>query len=387
VSARTEFLSRIELLSGLSHSLLEEIAGRLQAADFPAGAVIFRQGERGDAAYLVVSGELELRVDDRPLLRRHAGECVGEFALIDNAPRSADAVALTHVSLLRWERRDFEQALTRCTDLARSLFRTLTRKLREDIEANVQLQLEKERWEQDMARARETQVSMLPQEDLRLPHTEVSGRCHPAAEVGGDYYDYVRLDDERVGLILCDVTGHGFYPSLLVTMAKAALHTQLPHDPLPARVVAVMRRTLFLFRHQLLMTCCYVLIDPRRQTLTYANAGHPYPYLLPAGERSLQRLEPVEPLLGARQHAAASFSEREVRWRPGDLLVLYSDGLTEARSAEGEMFGHRRLEACVRRHAGESATRARDAILAAVGAHRGSTPLADDLTLVVAKAL
>ena len=384
---RIQILADSELLGGVSRRLLEAIDGQLEAVAYRAGEVVFEQGDTGDAVYVVASGTLSLQSESVTLLYREPGECVGEFALIDDEPRSATALALTDVVLLRWGRCDFQRTLSNDAEVARGIVRMLTRKLRQDVDSRVRMQLERERWQQDLARAREIQMGMLPASHLTRIGLEVHGYCRPAAEVGGDYYDYFALDDDKVALIIGDVTGHGFYSGLFVAMAKSCIHTQSSFSYAPSVVMAGLRRTLDLsIQRQLLMTSCYVLFDLREGTLSYANAGHPYPYLFRAAEQVLHPLKALDPILGALDaDLTPVFAERTMDWSTGDVLVMYSDGITESRNPRGEMFEHERLEACVRGLAARPTADIKDGILGAVESYAGGVSQGDDLTLVVAK--
>jgi sigma-B regulation protein RsbU (phosphoserine phosphatase) len=119
--------------------------------------------------------------------------------------------------------------------------------------------------------------------------------------------------------------------------------------------------------------------------LSYSNAGHPYPYLFTPASGLLRKLEALDPLLGAVEDEAQEFEQRETSWRPGDLLVLYTDGISETRDASGRMFGMQGLEQSIRHCANESAMRTRDCILSMLEKHAGGAPRSDDLTLVVAR--
>jgi len=382
---RTEFLATTELFRDVPRGVLPHLDAELDELVIPAGSVLFRRGDVGNAVYLVVSGELTLEVGAVTVLTRKRGECIGEFALIDDEPRSADAVAQTDVKLLRWGRSDFERAVGRDPGVARGIFRMLTAKLREDVETKVRLHVERERWQQDLARAREIQLGMLPEDQPELQGASVAGYCNPAAEVGGDYYDVLPFEQGRIGLVIGDVTGHGFYSGLFVAIAKSCLHTQARFDHTPEPMMDAMRRALALsIRRRLLMTCCYVLLDPAAGRLRYANAGHPYPYLHRDG--ALERLEAIDPILGALEVDAGGFGAAELEWRPGDVLVMYSDGVTEARNAIGQMFEGERLESCIREHAHLSAAEIRNAILGDVADYASGFDQADDATLVVCKA-
>ena len=256
---RVALLMESELFSGVSEALLREIDAPLGNVSYRAGERIFAQGDLGDAVYVVSRGTLSLEVDGMTLLYRQPGECVGEFALIDDEPRSAAAIALTDVELLRWERRDFQETMSRHGDVARGIFRMLTGKLRQDVESKVSMQLERERWQQDLARAREIQMGMLPAGPLSAPGIEVTGYCQPAAGVGGDYYDFLELPGRRTGLIIGDVTGHGFYSGLFVAMANSCVHTQSGFSYAPAAVMSALRNALDLIHpapapHDLLLS-------------------------------------------------------------------------------------------------------------------------------------
>ncbi len=387
MSDRLQFLRSTELLAAVPPALVEKIDGCLEEVHLAAGEILFHEGEEGDAVYLVVDGRLRLESDGMTLINRERGDCVGEIALIDDEPRSAAAIADTQVRLLRWERRDFQKTLSQDPEIARGIFKMLTGKLREDVKSTVRLERERERWRQDLVRAREIQQGMLPAARLLTQSLEAAGVCSQASEVGGDFYDYLCPGGDAVGLIVGDVTGHGFYAGLFVAMAKSCLHTQAQFSFEPREVMQAMRRTLDLsLQRRLLMSCCYVLFEPRSQRLHYANAGHPYPYLYRAADARIERLEALDPILGALDVGAGGYAERTLEWAPGDVLVMYTDGVTEARDDEGRMFEHGALEACIAETATQGAESIRDGILARISAHSGDVLLEDDLTLVVAKA-
>ncbi|MDX1435150.1 MAG: SpoIIE family protein phosphatase [Gammaproteobacteria bacterium] len=386
MSDRLAFLRETELLSGLPEALLAEVDRCLREVTLGAGEVLFEQDAEGDAVYLVCEGVLRVEVDGVTLMQRARGDCIGELALLDDEPRSAAAVADTDVQLLRWERRDFQRILGHNPHVARGIFKMLTGKLREDVKSTVSLAREKERWRQDLARAREIQQGMLPAGLFVHQHLELAGVCSPASEVGGDFYDYICPRSDAVGLIVGDVTGHGFYAGLFVAMAKSALHIQARFDFGPAEVMQAMRRTLDLsIQRRLLMSCAYVLFDTAAGRVRYANAGHPYPYVYRARDRLLTRLEALDPILGALEIGGGEYAERSLAWGHGDVLVMYTDGITEARDGQGRMFDHHSLEACIAEHAGESAVTIKEQILRALKLHSAVGP-GDDLTLVVVKA-
>lgn len=389
MSERATFLASTELFTGVPTGTLERIVARFEVVHLHAGEALFNEGEPGDAVYLVEAGQLSLRSGGVEVLTRRRGECVGEFALLDEQPRSTAALAATDVRLLRLGRTDFQAAMTSSPEIARGIFRMLTGKLRQEVERKVAAELEQVRWRQDLVRAHEIQTGMLPPAILRRPDLAVAGYCHTAEAVGGDYYDRIELPSGEVALVVADVTGHAFYSGMFAAMAKSCLHVQVRVDHTPAAVLEALARTLALsIEPGLLMTCCYVVLDPAAGRLCFANAGHPYGYLRRAGdEAALTRLAALDPLLGVDAPGVARHQVCELTWRPGDLLVLYSDGITEAQSPDGDRFGHVRLEACIQAAPDGDPEQVRDAILAALCAYTGGRAAADDRTLVVARAL
>lgn len=388
---RVAFLASTELLAQVPASCLGVIAQGMQLCKLEAGQVLFEEGSVGDEAYLVVDGELGLISGGVELVRRGPGTVVGEFALIDAEPRSAGAIARGPLTLLCWPREAFRNALSIDPMVAQGILRVLTGKLRGDVERRVGLLLEQLRWRESLDRSREIQMGMLPKGTVRTAAMEVAGRCVPAGHVGGDFYDVLPFADGEVGVMILDVTGHGFYSGLFVAMAKSGLHAQAGVDRHPAPVMHAMRRTLSLSLQDMLMSCVYILAEPRRSVLRYANAGHPHPLLYRRADGVVHALEVLDPILGAQEVEEGSFCDREVPWEPGDLLVLYSDGVTEARDPDDRLFGRDRLSTVLQQVVGEvgdlSADSVCTALLDAVDEHTGGARPEDDVTLVVMRAL
>jgi len=386
---KVAFLNMTELFAEAPESLLAQISESMQEIEVKAGKTIFREWDLGDAVYFVVRGTVGLEKKGIKLLTRGRGECFGEFALLDAEPRSTSAVAETDVLLLKWGRKDFQQALLQNREVAFGIFKMLTGKLRQDVTLQVESAREQERLQQDLKRAHEIQMAMLPQEDVLREKIKISGYCKPADEVGGDYYDYLLLEDDEVGIIICDVTGHGFYSGLFVAMAKSCLHTQTKIDYSPGKVMEAMNHAISLsMKRGLLMSCCYIVIDCRNNILTYSNTGHPCPYHYRRSKNSLAQLSPTDNmLLGIPGFEEPEFMTEERKWEKGDLLVLYSDGITEAEDANEEMFGEERLENVILENIEKSANDIKDCILNALSLHCNGMVQSDDVTLVVAKAV
>jgi phosphoserine phosphatase RsbU/P len=227
--------------------------------------------------------------------------------------------------------------------------------------------------------ARELQAELLPHGTIELPGYRFAHSYRTANEVGGDYYEVLPLPDGREALMVGDATGHGMASGLVMAIANATLNTALDLDPDPRRVIAMLNRTLCRTgTRRTFMTVFYALLSPVTGDLVSVCAGHPFPLLRRAGGR-LEELGRGGLPLGVRDDLAPE--PQALTLQPGDLLVLYTDGLAEALDARAEAFGYERIAELVR--PGGTPQEVHDRILAAFDAHVGEEPLLDDLTLLV----
>lgn len=239
---------------------------------------------------------------------------------------------------------------------------------------------EKKRLEGEIAIARTIQQKLLPEPGATLPGLSVLAQFQPLAQIGGDYYDYFRMPDGRSAVTVGDVSGHGLPTGLLVAMAKAGLSTLIESGlagaALFARLNDLIHRSTDSRNY---MTLALLAYDPSSRRGELTNAGQLAPYRFSGGRVESLSL-PSFPLgLSAR----SDFPSAGFDFAPGDRLLFVTDGFVEATDSSGDPFGFDRLEALLRAEASSDAARLRDAILAAVAAHAGEAPLADDRTLVV----
>ncbi len=231
--------------------------------------------------------------------------------------------------------------------------------------------------------ARQLQRDLLPKSSPDLPGYAFAHSSRTANDIGGDYYQFHRLADGRLALVVADASGHGMAAGLLMAIANATLHIALELDPSPVAVSTLLHRAIWrIGDRRSFLTLYYALLDPATGEIEYVCAGHPFPLL----RRASGEIE--EPALGSfplgMRESVKPVSGR-LRLAPGDLLVLFSDGLFEGVDRSGQAFGFDRLREALGR-AG-SAGPAHQQILAAFERHVASEPLADDLTLVVVERL
>ncbi len=241
------------------------------------------------------------------------------------------------------------------------------------------------RMQEEVRLALEIQRNLLPKTPPRLTGYDVAGRSVPAQGVGGDYFDFIPMDDRRMAVCLGDVSGKGMPAALLMANLQAGVRGQTLLKATPADCLRHSNTLL----HQntdaeKFATCFYGILDVTEHCLCYANAGHERPvYLSRAG--GMKTLDTGGLLLGVIP--GATFPEDRVTVDSGDVLVLYSDGITEAVDAEDREFGVDRLREVVQRHPDATADELLDRIMAAVDAHAGAGPPSDDRTLVVVRRL
>jgi len=252
----------------------------------------------------------------------------------------------------------------------------------DDVPPHVRRIADRERQRVELETARNIQSSILPDLPPQLAGVEIAHTYLPATEVGGDFYDVLALEDGRLAVAVGDVAGHGVSSGLVMSMAKSALAVQVTFNPSVEAVFTTLNRMVHqTARKRLLATLCYALIDAERRELVYASAGHLFPYRVSADGRVFALAAEAYPL-GVRDRL--DVISRVAKLEAGDSLVLYSDGIVEARREGGEEeFGFERLERSLGAHAGKSPGQLRDGILADVEAFTRSAPREDDVTLLV----
>jgi sigma-B regulation protein RsbU (phosphoserine phosphatase) len=235
----------------------------------------------------------------------------------------------------------------------------------------------------EMELAKQVQTKLLPQRPPLLKTVECAGRCLQARAVGGDYFDFLDLGDGRLGLVLADVSGKGFPAALLMAGLQASLRSRVAHElaDLPASLGSVNQLLFSTSETNRFATLFLGLYDDATRRLTYANCGHNPPVILRAGG-SIDRLQPTAPVVGLFETWECGTGE--VQLREGDLLVLFSDGVTEAWSDDGVEFGESRLVAVLQEHRSTPLDELLSAVLARVREFSGSEQ-ADDQTLLVAR--
>ena len=247
----------------------------------------------------------------------------------------------------------------------------------------VERDLGQQRVRRELELAHDLQLKLLPSPAVVAAKADVAARCRPAESVGGDFYNLLSLHDERVGVMIGDVSSHGFGAALIMALAMAAsgIHAETaesPHEAVRRLEISLAEE---LAETEMFLTLCYAVVDPAKGTLTYANAGHPHAFLVSdAGVAT--RLDATRPPLGLGGGGA----ERVMPFERGKaILCLFTDGLADARGPNGERFGEQRVLSHVVNLRSRPARHILEAVFTDIAAFTGGAPANDDRTLVLLK--
>ena len=237
---------------------------------------------------------------------------------------------------------------------------------------------ERERMSREAEEARIIQQSLFPRSSPYIPGFCVTGASIPAGPVGGDWYDFIALDDDCWGLVLADVSGKGTAAALLMSATRGMLRSLAEASCTPSEVLTKLNRLLVEdFPNGRFVTLVYGVLDPHARTLTIANAGHLPPMLITSGETTAINSEKGLPL----GLAFGDFSERRIQLQPGSKILFYSDGITEAENIQEEEYGNQRLSEHLK--AGDASVQS---LLEDVRTFASPMPLRDDATAIIIQA-
>ncbi len=352
----------------------EEIQGLLdsfKATTYPAGKLLFMEGDPGESFSLVLSGEIEIvkalgSPEERVLAVVEAGDYLGEMSLLNpEGQRSASARARTPVQLMEMTRTDFEALVRKHPRLAFEFTREMSARLRssenatirdlqaknrqlaqayQELKAAQEQLVEQEKLAHELEIARQIQASLLPKQLPAIPGWQVSVYWQPARAVGGDFYDFIVYPDGLIGMVIADVSGKGVPAALVMATTRSVFRASAERLVAPGAVLERVNELLCTdMPPNMFVTCLYILLDPASGAMEFANAGHNLPCLCSPEEVVEPRATGMPLGLLPGMH----YEQGQARLTLDDTLLMYSDGLTESHSPDREMFGVGRLRACL----------------------------------------
>ena len=413
-------LRQVPLFSQLPATALESLADSIGRRQLGSGEILFHQGEPGLECFVILAGELEVITfvhgDELRLDVYRPGQIIGEMALLDRSPRSATVRALEAADLVVLGEEAFKTLLASNPELAMSLLRSGTTRMRntnqrmiadlerknaellaayEQLKAAQSELIRLNRLEEELAVARRIQQSFLPRTLPALPGWQLAAYSRGAQAVGGDFYDCIELADGHLGLVVADVCGKGVTAALFVALTRSLLRaaSQAPwifQGRMVLDAESVLTGALWLVNDyicrehadsNMFITLFYAVLNPASGSLSYMNAGHNPPLLVTDGGASIHETDAGALPVGIMP--SQSYEVLRTSIGPGERLVAFSDGITEAMDVAGEPYNDERLHAALRANAALETPALVDAIIAEVDEYAAGAPQADDITLLI----
>jgi sigma-B regulation protein RsbU (phosphoserine phosphatase) len=244
---------------------------------------------------------------------------------------------------------------------------------------------EKKRLDHDLEIARDIQRILLPSEAPAINGFQISGINVPARQVSGDYFDYIQVDEQRIGVAIADVSGKGVPASLIMAICRSVLRAEAARNPSPADVLRKVNRQLYPdIKEDMFISMAYLILNHQRDGVTLARAGHDAPLLYKQQSQTVTALKPPGMVVGIDSGNVFDrlTTDFGVPLERDDCLVLYTDGVTETLNAEGDEFGLDRMMQSVRASATNGAQAIVRKIIEDVRDFTGSLPQNDDITLI-----
>jgi len=405
---RAAALRQVPLFASLPAEEIDRLAETLLPTEMETGSLLFREGDPGGICYFILQGEVEIlkqlgTPDERLLAVRGPGTSLGEMELFSQVhARTASVRARSPLQVLEMRRDRLEDLLRRQPTMTFGLVQTLSKRLDEsenhtvaDLrEKNRLLQLaydelkaaqaqiiEKEKLERELEVARQIQLSILPRSLPQNGRFEFAARMIPMSAVGGDFYDVLQLENGSLAVAVGDVTGHGVPAALLMALTVTLLRAEARRIESPSEVLQAVNRELMAVNDTgRFVTVLYGILDDSSGTFHYARAGHSLPLVVDARRQPVEVGHGVGQPLGLFEELLVD--EASLDLVPGSMLLLYTDGVTEAVDAQGEFFGDERLLAALQSINGTGPDQTCEAIWSALQAYQAGASQEDDVTLL-----
>ncbi len=357
-----QILRRTGLFSAASDDVLAQVAEHIETVKVGTGETLFQKGDTGDALYVIFDGHVRIHDGELTLKRLGPGEMFGEIGAFSEDARSASVTADSDTSLLKLRKQSLQNLLTNrpeaATDIISTLCRTIGNRVQEIADDTRQIAA----LEHELEIGRKIQADFLPDTLPEIAGWSIAAHFQAAREVAGDYYDvFLTPDGRKLALVIGDVCGKGVGAALFMTLFRSLIRATataenfdntgrflsfLTSESNPAQLAecvtftnSYMSRTHG--RSSMFSTLFFALLDPTDGTLHYVNAGHEAPFVLRA-DGSRDRLETTGPVVGIMPGAVYQCGTTILN--PGDMLFGYTDGVSDAVNAAGDLFTEERLQ-------------------------------------------
>lgn len=406
-----KLLRQVPFFVSLPDDEIDHLARTLHPCQFPQDAVLFLEGDPAEKFYILLEGEIDIlkglgTSDERLLGTRQAGSFIGEMSLFtEGQRRTASVRARTPLRLLEMTRGEFDELLHRVPDLAYEMMRVLSRRLSEtenltirDLrEKNEQLSqayhelkeaqaqiIEKAVLDRELAFARRIQQSILPANTPTLEGFDFGTLMVPSRMVGGDFFDYISLPGGKLGIAVADVTDKGVPAAIFMAVVRSLLKAEAVRNADPQETLRKVNALLLEMNTEgMFATLLYGVLDPARKEFHYVRAGHEHPLWVTALGECVHPQDHVGQPLGILPEPL--LDEQTFLLESGAVLLLFTDGVTEERDPQGNMFGVERLREVVAQARQQPPELLCQLLYNLLGDFRAGGAQSDDITLVAVK--
>lgn len=347
-----------------------------------AGTRIFSVGDPGESMYILLKGIIYISLDEHLLDTLHGPTMFGEMALVDAQTRSASATAQTECKLIKIDAKRFEEINQAIPSFGLEVMRIMSIRTRRLI----QEEIARNRLEKELAIGRDIQQSLLPNGVPEIEGWEFAAVYQTAEQVGGDLYDFIYKKErpDQLHVVLADVTGKGVSAALFMATMRSTIRTLLNQADRPNQILNRTNRAILEdTRTALFLSALCARIDLTQGAITLANGGHDLPLWYRVKSNQVEPVDIPGTVLGVVRDLNPA--ERTLHLEPGESLLLYTDGITEARNPNGQFFDDERLHQIILANHAAPAHEIAKQIVHGVEQFADGRPPTDDLTLVVIK--
>lgn len=403
-----KLISQVPLFASLPHEEIRHLSEILRPYSISAGELLMREGEVGDRFYILLDGEMEIikaleTPDERLLAVRGPGTFIGEMSLMRrDGTRTASVRSRYQSNLLEMTRAEFNDLLHRRPTLAYDMLNILSTRLYESENAtirdlqekNIQLTqayqelqeaqaqiIEKEKIERELEVAREIQFGILPRNLPQHPGVVFDACITPTRAVGGDFYDFIPLQDDVIGIAMGDVSDHGVPSALFMALTVTLLRAETRRARSLQEVLkSVNRQLLEMNDANMFVTVLYGQLNLATHEFIYVRAGHELPILLNGHGEFIQQNKGTGMPLGLFDDPL--FDEQTISLGANDTLLLYTDGATDAIDLHGVPYGKDRLQHALRFTRQTSTEGMCHSLFESIQEYSGEFPQYDDIALL-----
>lgn len=407
-------------LGQLPEEDLNALVNAVTTSQHQAGSIICREGDEEYILYIIHEGSVaftkKMESDEQLLGIKGSGEFFGELSLIDHAPRAATVHAVTDCRLIEIHEQTFDYIISRNPSAAKAIMRGITSSMRatdqitiaslqlnidelarankelaktlEELRAAQAELLRRERMKRDLEIAAAVHKGILPTAFPSVPNFEFAALARPAREIGGDLYDVIDMDEGHAAIVMADASGKSVQAAIYMAIVKTLFLSQAQSRLTPAEIAHRVHNLLLRASSaEMFVTVFYAHLNWTNRQLTFIRGGHDRPVFYRAATQTTQLLEPAGRFLGLLPDLFVQ--EDRLVFETGDVLVCYSDGVTDATATDGEsMYGIERLRTAIEANAARfSAQELVNFIVDDVDRFRDGAEQPDDLTLLVTKAV